>query len=198
MFISVSSCKGGCQGKGPLAPWGGSITVAQHVGVQAEEDEKEEEQEDEEQSEDEEQQEDEEEECWYTELDMKTMDMAALWNEDRQEVNLAGVAGKYSGGDTYGIWFNHGKTAKEWDKRAYKPAWYDEVDDKETFAWKQPGNLTPCEAEWTSTDEVIPRFKLTDKHQVPSEQREAIEQCLRDRIAVPAPPAKKNKKNKKM
>ena len=83
VFISVSSCKGGCQGKGPLAPWGGSITVAQHVGVQAEEDEKEEEQEDEEQPEDEEQ-EDEEEECWYTELDMKTMDMAAGMRTDRK------------------------------------------------------------------------------------------------------------------
>ena len=95
--------------------------------------------------------------------------------EPRQEVNLAGVVGTYRSGCMYGIWFNAGRAApKDWSKRVYNPAWYDENDDRETFAWKKPAGLAPCEAEWNKADEVLPRFKLTAQHKVPTDQCERM------------------------
>ena len=90
------------------------------------------------------------------------MDMVALWNESRQEVHLAGVAGTYPSGCTYGIWFNAARAApKNWSKRVYKPAWYDETQRHLRF---EEAGLAPCEAEWNKADEVLPRSKLTAQH----------------------------------
>ena len=190
MFLASSCCKGECQGTGLLAPWGGP--GFQQADGQAASEEKQEERVQEEEEQEEHVDED---EHWFENLDMTSMDMVALWNEPRQEVNLAGVAGTYPSGCTYGIWFNAGRAApKDWSKRVYKPAWYDENDDRETFAWKKPAGLAPCEAEWNKADEVLPRFKLTAQHKVPTDQCERMKDILKQRTVAKEPVAKKAKR----
>ena len=93
-------------------------------------------------------------------------------------VHLTSCLGQDDDGDQRGQWFNTASGLGKLSKRAFRPAWKDPKDQRETWTWANRPGLYPLESCWKIDAELVPRFKLLPNHCIPEDTATTLEEMM--------------------